>query len=183
MAQNEEVVSSGQALKQVQAATWLGITDPGKLLDDDPAAAAFQPRPEGLGLGAKFLAHHKAVHLTMPLEKRFGKRLQRASAQGESDAETPPQKKGRPIGQHQVQEKTQEHGDSSEEDELSSKASWMASGIFSGQERALLLSSVQSPLGFSPWDCKHRKALRLMQATVNGSWTSCEASSSRSPEV
>lgn len=37
----------------------------------------------------------------MPLEKRFGKRLQRASAQGESDAETPPQKKGRPIGQHQ----------------------------------------------------------------------------------
>ncbi|KAA6421210.1 MAG: hypothetical protein FRX49_08909 [Trebouxia sp. A1-2] len=55
----------------------------------------------------------------MPLEKRFGKRLQRASAQGESDAETPPQKKGRPIGQHQVQEKTQEHGDSSEEDELS----------------------------------------------------------------
>ena len=85
MAQNEEVVPSGQALKQVspalgfswsslqlrikpqskvlqfsfQAATWLGISDPAKLLDDDPAAA-FQPRPEGLGLGAKFLAHHKA---------------------------------------------------------------------------------------------------------------------------
>lgn len=42
-----------------QAATWLGISDPAKLLDDDPAATAFQPRPEGLGLGAKFLAHHK----------------------------------------------------------------------------------------------------------------------------
>ncbi len=38
----------------------MGISDPAKLLDDDPAAAAFQPRPEGLGLGAKFLAHHKA---------------------------------------------------------------------------------------------------------------------------
>ncbi|DBB05519.1 TPA: hypothetical protein ACH3X1_012472 [Trebouxia sp. C0004] len=99
MAQNEEIVPSGQALKQ--AATWLGITDPAKLLDDDPAAAAFQPRPEGLGLGAKFLAHHKAAHLTMPLEKRFGKRLQRASARGDSDAEFPPQKKGRPTGKYQ----------------------------------------------------------------------------------
>lgn len=121
MAQNEEVVPSGQALKQ--AATWLGISDPAKLLDDDPAAA-FQPRPEGLGLGAKFLAHHKAAHLTMPLEKRFGKRLQRASAQGDSDAEISLQKRGRPTGKYQVQQKSQEHGDSSDEEEVGRSAAF-----------------------------------------------------------
>ena len=43
----------------------------------------------------------QAAHLTMPLEKRFGKRLQRASAQGDSDAEIPPQKRGRPTGKYQ----------------------------------------------------------------------------------
>jgi len=43
----------------------------------------------------------QAAHLTMPLEKRFGKRLQRASAQGDSDAVIPPQKKGRPTGKYQ----------------------------------------------------------------------------------
>ena len=80
MTQDSEVTPSGQALKQVhrlpyvklfnrtacnntlmggQAASWLGISDPAKVLDEDPAADAFQPRPEGLGLGAKFLPHHK----------------------------------------------------------------------------------------------------------------------------
>jgi len=43
----------------------------------------------------------QAAHLTMPLEKRFGKRLQRASAQGDSDAEMPTPKKGRPTGRYQ----------------------------------------------------------------------------------
>ena len=43
----------------IQAARWLGIPDPVKLLDEDSAAEAFQPRPEGLGLGAKFLPHQK----------------------------------------------------------------------------------------------------------------------------
>ena len=43
----------------------------------------------------------QAAHLTMPLEKRFGKRLQRASAQGDSDAEISLQKRGRPTGKYQ----------------------------------------------------------------------------------
>ncbi len=57
---SEDKADSGLAAT-LQAASWLGISDPAKLLDDDPAAAAFQPRPEGWGLGAKFLAHHKAA--------------------------------------------------------------------------------------------------------------------------
>jgi len=43
----------------------------------------------------------QAAHLTMPLEKHFGKRLQRASAQGDNDAEIPTQKRGRPTGKDQ----------------------------------------------------------------------------------
>ncbi|KAL0049935.1 hypothetical protein WJX82_001062 [Trebouxia sp. C0006] len=162
MAQNEEVVPSGQALKR--AATWLGITDPAKLLDDDPAAAAFQPRPEGLGLGAKFLAHHKAAHLTMPLEKHFGKRLQRASAQGDNDAVIPTQKRGRPTGKYQVQQKIQEHGASSDEEEVGRSAAFSRKKL------------PQIPQG--------QRVLRLgfVQATANGKRQSCEASSARSPE-
>ena len=150
MAQNGRLVPSGQALKQVrtvlqscqciqgisclntdgcysQAAAWLGVSDPVKLLDEDPAAVAFLPRPEGLGLGAKFLPHHKvllppfrlcmipyyhscrsvrlavqAAHLTVPLEKRFGKRLQRSStADAESDVSKHAYKRGRPMGKYQ----------------------------------------------------------------------------------
>ena len=85
MTQDSDLAPSGKALKQVhmlpqsfqallskhslyyrsshatviQAASWLGVSDPVKLLDDDSAADAFQPRPEGLGLGARFLPHHK----------------------------------------------------------------------------------------------------------------------------
>lgn len=49
----------------LQAALWLGVSDPQKLLDEDPAASAFQARPEGLGLGAKFLPHHKVIYRTL----------------------------------------------------------------------------------------------------------------------
>lgn len=86
-AQKDDVRPSGKALQQ--AASWLGISDPEKVLEEDSAAAAFQPRPEGLGLGAKFLAHHKAAHLTMPLEKRFGKRLQRSTTEDADTAAMP----------------------------------------------------------------------------------------------
>lgn len=116
MTQDDGVAPSGQALRQ--AASWLGISDPVKVLNDDPAMDAFQSRPEGLGLGAKFLPHHKAAQLTMPLEKRFGKRLQRA-ATGDDDEDTPAaplHKRGRPMGKYQ--DSKQQSDGSSEEEEV-----------------------------------------------------------------
>lgn len=43
----------------------------------------------------------QAAHLTMPLEKRFGKRLQRGSAEDAEAADLPANKKGRPMGKFQ----------------------------------------------------------------------------------
>ena len=44
----------------------------------------------------------QAAQLTMPLEKRFGKRLQRTTADDtESLAAAPVQKRGRPVGKYQ----------------------------------------------------------------------------------
>lgn len=116
MTQDDEVAPSGQALRQ--AASWLGISDPFEVLENDLGVDAFQPRPEGLGLGAKFLPHHKAAHLTMPLEKRFAKRLQRTTT-GADDEQTPAaplQKRGRPMGKYQATDNKQ-HSDGSSEDE------------------------------------------------------------------
>ena len=42
----------------MQAASWLGISNPEELLRTEGTGFA-APRPEGLGLGAKFLPHHK----------------------------------------------------------------------------------------------------------------------------
>lgn len=42
----------------MQAASWLGVSNPEELLRTEGTGFA-APRPEGLGLGAKFLPHHK----------------------------------------------------------------------------------------------------------------------------
>ncbi|KAL3135844.1 hypothetical protein ABBQ32_007402 [Trebouxia sp. C0010 RCD-2024] len=142
MAQHDELAPSGQALRQ--AASWLGISDPVKVLDGDPAMDAFQPRPEGLGLGAKFLPHHKAAQLTMPLEKRFGKRLQRA-ATGDDDEGTPAaplQKRGRPMGKYQAVDSKQQSDGSSEEQEVGRSGAFGPRKPLQQQTRA---TSLQQP--------------------------------------
>lgn len=138
------MVPSGRALKQ--AASWLGVSDPAKLLEDDPAAA-FQPRPEGLGLGAKFLAHHKAAHLTMPLEKRFGKRLQRASTQEDDVTEGPFTKRGRPTGKYQADERKQKQAESSDEEDVGRSGAFGLKKASQGHAQALskvqLMTTIQ----------------------------------------
>ena len=47
-----------RAYTLMQAASWLGISNPEELLRTEGTAFA-APRPEGLGLGANFLPHHK----------------------------------------------------------------------------------------------------------------------------
>eukprot|EP00891_Asterochloris_glomerata_P007786 jgi/Astpho2/7786/Aster-x1462 len=76
----------------LQAASWLGVSNPEELLRTEGTGFA-APRPEGLGLGAKFLPHHKASHLTAPVEKRLGKRLrQQEDGAREEDIGTSPHK-------------------------------------------------------------------------------------------
>ena len=48
------------ATRRPQAQKWLGVKDAAQLLAATPEDENFaQPRPVGLGLGAKYLPHHK----------------------------------------------------------------------------------------------------------------------------
>ncbi|KAK9843652.1 hypothetical protein WJX81_001175 [Elliptochloris bilobata] len=68
-----EVVASGKALSIAQRL--LGVSS---LQDVLPWEADEAPaRPLGLGLGAKYLPHSKAMALARPLEKQLARRLQR----------------------------------------------------------------------------------------------------------
>ena len=113
-----------RACTLMQAASWLGVSNPEELLRTEGTGFA-APRPEGLGLGAKFLPHHKvrgqpqqcsqsllvgqaeslglqASHLTAPVEKRLGKRLrQQEDGARQEDAGTSPHKKR--LGSHSHQ--------------------------------------------------------------------------------
>ena len=53
-----------------QAQRWLGIKDLDAALTQTPDPV-LEPRPVGLGLGARFLPHNKAAALTAPLAKRL----------------------------------------------------------------------------------------------------------------
>ena len=48
------------AMRRLQAQQWLGIRDAAQVLAAAPEDENFtNPRPVGLGLGAKYLPHHK----------------------------------------------------------------------------------------------------------------------------
>lgn len=91
----EEVVASGEALSTV--AQLLGIRDSSSIFegdkDDDPPA-----RPAGLGLGARFLPHHKAMALVSGVDKRLGKRLQGSAGASANWNGGPGQGPGSSIG-------------------------------------------------------------------------------------
>lgn len=47
------------------------------------------------------MVYMQAAQLTMPLEKRFGKRLQRSTSHDAELSAAPLQKRGRPVGKYQ----------------------------------------------------------------------------------
>eukprot|EP00887_Chlorella_sp_A99_P003952 scaffold11.g3952.t1 len=70
-----EVVASGQALSTV--AGWLGIDNVDAALGQEGLQAQYeQARPQGLGLGARFLPHSKALALTMGVERRLKRKIE-----------------------------------------------------------------------------------------------------------
>lgn len=83
MAKEEEVdiVASGETLRTV--AGWMGVAE-GELdgvMEREGMNPEFEAgRTQGLGLGAKFLPHHKAVALTSGVEHRLIGKLKRSAA-------------------------------------------------------------------------------------------------------
>ncbi|PRW60252.1 D-isomer specific 2-hydroxyacid dehydrogenase [Chlorella sorokiniana] len=76
-ADEEEIVASGEALRTV--AGWLGVADVGDVMEKEGLNPEFeQGRTQGLGLGAKFLPHHKAVALTTGVEHRLSSKIKRS---------------------------------------------------------------------------------------------------------
>ncbi|KAG2426429.1 hypothetical protein HYH02_014788 [Chlamydomonas schloesseri] len=77
-----EVVASGNALCVVSG--WLGMTEEEALAEAGPAAASTAPVParrqQFLGLGAKYLPHHKAVETATALDNKLRRRLERGLA-------------------------------------------------------------------------------------------------------
>mmetsp|Transcript_40187 Transcript_40187/g.113794 ORF Transcript_40187/g.113794 Transcript_40187/m.113794 type:complete len:200 (-) Transcript_40187:29-628(-) len=72
----EDVVASGGALSVVQG--WLGISNAAEVLastKEELSGDLDKPRPARLGLGAKFLAHNKAVALTGGVEKKLARKI------------------------------------------------------------------------------------------------------------
>ena len=49
----------------------------------------------------RFVACMQAAQITMPLEKRFGKRLQQTTVDDAELSAAPLQKRGRPVGKYQ----------------------------------------------------------------------------------
>ncbi|KAI7836920.1 hypothetical protein COHA_009252 [Chlorella ohadii] len=75
-ADEEEIVASGEALRTV--AGWLGVANVGEVMEKEGLNPEFeQGRTQGLGLGAKFLPHHKAVALTTGVEHRLSSKIKR----------------------------------------------------------------------------------------------------------
>lgn len=76
----------------------MGVDDVSEVLNAQ-AEADEQPRPQGLGLGARFLPHNKAVSLVANVDRRLGKRLQRSAQQEAGDgAEGKGGSRGRKAG-------------------------------------------------------------------------------------
>ncbi|KAL4421567.1 hypothetical protein ABPG75_010858 [Micractinium tetrahymenae] len=78
--EEEEIVASGEALRTV--AGWLGVGE-GEVdgvMEKEGLNPEFEAgRTQGLGLGAKFLPHSKAVALVAGVEQRLGSKLKRSS--------------------------------------------------------------------------------------------------------
>ncbi|KAK9816986.1 hypothetical protein WJX72_007875 [[Myrmecia] bisecta] len=76
-----DLVYNGQALKAVKS--WLGLSSTDEALEGAAAVDPDwgKPRPAFLGLGAKFLPHHKAAALMAPVEKRLNQKIQAAAAE------------------------------------------------------------------------------------------------------
>eukprot|EP00873_Tetraselmis_striata_P046171 jgi/Tetstr1/466435/TSEL_010963.t1 len=83
----DDIVPSGAALQTVQG--WLGVSNAAGLLAGlkEDQAVEDGPRPARLGLGAKFLAHKKAVALTGGVEKRLSNKILNAAARRKQEKE------------------------------------------------------------------------------------------------
>ncbi|GAB4822539.1 hypothetical protein N2152v2_009585 [Parachlorella kessleri] len=89
----DDIVASGQALKV--AASWLGIEDPAAALEEEGGTLDLsQPRPQGLGLGAKYLPHHKGVLLTAGVQQRLGNKLKQSKDRFHQQAAEPSGSRG-----------------------------------------------------------------------------------------
>lgn len=78
--EEKEIVASGEALRTV--AGWLGVGEGevDAVMEKEGLNPEFESgRTQGLGLGAKFLPHSKAVALVAGVEQRLGSKLKRSS--------------------------------------------------------------------------------------------------------
>lgn len=122
--EEQEIVHSNQALDVV--AGWLGISNVSKVLEEGAKGLEEyeQPRPQFLGLGAKFLSHNKAMALTSGVERQLGRRVLKSAEKNQGGNAFAPGKGGKPFAARQ--EKVPRHQQGSDSEEEGGRASAFA---------------------------------------------------------